>query len=511
MNLPRDISRIAVGLMLVMLGWQLMTYFGIGMHALLWPFELDYGEGIVWQQANMMLTPEAYGRIDGFPAIVFHYPPLYHMWVRVVSMLFGVNMLFAGRAVSIGATLFTVVMIGMIVARTTPANVPRGGRILAAVSGALCALCFVPVVYWSLLMRVDMAAFLLSVAGFWLGLKAFENPRLIYLSALCFVGAVYVKQTSLAAPLALFSLMVWLRPKLALSGVVTCIVAGLIVLAGLAYVTNGGFIRHVFLYNINRFELSRLQIILQVVQAHGLIFCAAFAAIYLRASDLRRRYAGLKWSMLVNSPADVAWTGVIFYFASTSLILVTVAKSGSSANYLIEWMLVISMLIGCGLADVCRAATHENGADGRAEIALIAIVVPLFIAIQARTLDAEELGFNDLWSAKRSAQMAQLSARVRAAPKQIISDDMVMLLLSGKPVVWEPSIFAELASMGAWNEQPFADKIRAQEFSMFITAGKRGDALFDSRYNPAIADAIDAAYPVQERLAGYILHLPAKK
>jgi hypothetical protein len=31
--------------------------------------------------------------------------------------------------------------------------------------------------------------------------------------------------------------------------------------------------------------------------------------------------------------------------------------------------------------------------------------------------------------------------------------------------------------------------------------------MFDSRYTPAVADAMDAAYPRRERTAGYVLHL----
>jgi hypothetical protein len=43
---------------------------------------------------------------------------------------------------------------------------------------------------------------------------------------------------------------------------------------------------------------------------------------------------------------------------------------------------------------------------------------------------------------------------------------------------------------------------------MFVTVGARGSEPFDSRYNRAVADAMDQAYPVKASLAGYLIHLP---
>lgn len=86
-----------------------------------WPYELDYGEGIVWQQTNMMFTDRAYGAIDGVPGIVFHYTPLYHVMTRGLSEVTGTDMLYAGRLVSIISTLLSVI----VVARAAPAGSHR--------------------------------------------------------------------------------------------------------------------------------------------------------------------------------------------------------------------------------------------------------------------------------------------------------------------------------------------------------------------------------------------------
>ena len=89
------------------------------------------------------------------------------------------------------------------------------------------------------------------------GMKAIEKPGLIVPASLLFVAAVYTKQTSIAAPAALFAVLLLVRTRTALIGIATCIVTGLAALFALNAVTDGGFVRHVFLYNVNRIDLSR--------------------------------------------------------------------------------------------------------------------------------------------------------------------------------------------------------------------------------------------------------------
>ena len=64
-------------------------------------------------------------------------------------------------------------------------------------------------------MRVDMLAMALSLFGLVAAFKSLERPRLIYLASLLFVAAVYTKQTSIAAPVATFAVLLAMRPKLA--------------------------------------------------------------------------------------------------------------------------------------------------------------------------------------------------------------------------------------------------------------------------------------------------------
>ncbi|WP_293880108.1 glycosyltransferase 87 family protein [Sphingomonas sp.] len=497
----RIATAVALTAMFMALIWRVWVFYITTGQVIFRPYGLDYGEGIVWQQAALMFTHDAYGAIDGFPALVFHYPPLYHIVARGFSVVSGQNMLLAGRELSIAATFLIALVVGLIVARAASTEVSARGRAVIGAGGALAVFCLHPVEHWAPLMRVDMVAILLAVTGFWLGLKALERPAWIYGAAVCFVAAVFTKQTEIAAPAALFALLLWRRPRIAIAGIMACTFLGLLVVGGLEWATSGGFLKHIFLYNLNRIEWRRLAPIAEY--SPFFVLAAVFSIRRFVALQQRHR------TMQARDVRDLAWLGLLFYAATSSLMVLTIAKSGSANNYLIEWLLVAVMLIASALADALNVAEKPR-ADKAFPVSLMtsAIGIPCVVAAMAFFLKTPD---RDLpWPPERRAAMAQLSAIVARSSKPVISDDMVMLMQNNRRVMWEPSIFAELASKGVWDQTDIIRRIRSRQFQMFVTEGVRGDYYFDSRYNPAVADAIDAAYPIKRQLGGFTLHLPEK-
>ncbi len=162
-----------------------------------YPFGLDYGEGIVWQQALLIPGSRMYGPIDHWPYIVFHYPPVYHLTVRAVMAL-GVDPLAAGRMVSVAAAVVILLCIGWIVAASLAGHVGRSGVAVGAITGGLLPLTFHPVQLWSLLMRVDMLAIALAFLGVVFALRAVRRPAWLMLAMPFFVLSVYTKQTELS-------------------------------------------------------------------------------------------------------------------------------------------------------------------------------------------------------------------------------------------------------------------------------------------------------------------------
>jgi len=358
---------------------------------------------------------------------------------------------------------------------------------------------------------------LFTLTGFWFGLKAYQRSAYIYLAALFFVAAVYTKQTEIIAPMALFGLMLFLKPRLALIGLGACLIAGLLILATLFYQTDGRFIKHIFLYNINVFDFSRLYIGFLILIIHAYLIMPVIVAISVgisRASSVLRPlgWRGRRTEILSNQ-ALLTFLAILAYFALASPMLILFAKEGAAGNYAIEWFLTVCMLIGVILFDSARVLSGLELQLSPAKMQALhvrAIGIPLLIALHV-------LAFNYFFSTyqlinQNSSQLLELktlSERVRLSRKPVISDEMVMVIRGGQRVVWESAIFAQLEKVGLWDQFPFEARIRRNEFAMFITEGVRGDELFDGRYSPAIADAMEAAYPVKQKVAGFTLHLPS--
>ena len=504
-------ARLSLGLGLVALIFVFVRFLVIAAAAVRFPYQRDYGEGIVWQQMRLMFEGKGYAPIDGFPAIVFHYPPLYHATVEALSFGTGIDALLAGRLVSLIAALASAVLIGAIASLLARQDGSRAVGVIGGVFAGLAAIALPLVQIWALVMRVDMLAIALSLAGTWFGIRAISRPGAIYGSSLCFVAAFFTKQTSIAAPAALFATLLLVRPQTAWRGIATAAAAGSTVLAGLFVATDGGIVRHLILYNINRFDVHELGLIPAMIRSQWLFFAAVAVGLAQVLGDRLSAYrARASWrdkrEELAQNPRDIALLVILLYFAAKTLMTLLVAKSGANANYLMEWMMVGAIFIGPAVSGLAAAAIH-----GRAERSpsWLPLLVPVALAVPAFAAAASPVHVApSAAELQHRRDLDRLSALVRAAPRPVISDDMVMLLRSGKEVLWEPAIFGELASTGAWDERPFVALIRARRFSFFITEGDRGDPQFDSRYTPRVDAALEQGYPRRCRLAGYVIHLP---
>ena len=494
-----NVMRVALLALGALLAWHAYRFMGLAIGAVAFPYELDYGEGIVWYQTRMLFAGEAFGPIDGFPAIVFHYTPLFHLVSGLVAAT-GIDGLAAGRVVSLLSTAAMAVLAGAIVHRVVARDGgPKGAARLAALFTVFLPLLCYPIPLWSPLMRVDMLAFALSMGGVYIGLRSFSRPSAVYPAALLFVLAVYTKQTMIAAPAALFGTLLLYRPRTAFAGILTCMAAGTAALAVLAIATDGGFLRHIFLYNINRFDPERLTWIQITAEGHIGLIAAALVGAATQFPALRA--FAVKRSNASSSAAESVFLAA--YLLLTTIMLLLVAKSGSSGNYFIEWLVALCIYAGIAVSYPIRRAL-DAGIGPAAPFGTI--LVPIALSVHAWTLPVPPIS-SDLM-ARRAVGLEILAERIRSSDRPVISDDMVILQRGGQPVLWEPAIFAELGANGVWDERPFIRMIEQRRFGFFITHRDRGRRPFDERYNPAVAEAMARAYPRREKIAGLTLHLP---
>lgn len=488
----------AIGLLMAMLLFRAIEFAATGLAAINYRWGLDYGEGIVWQQARLIFTDKAYGPIDQFPAIVFHYTPFYHAVSSLVSGALGTDELATGRAISLLSAFVAALASGAISAMLVDRRGRTSDRWLAACAAALLVFSFVPVINWAPLMRVDMLAIALSLLGLVAAFKSLERPRLMLLASLLFVAAIYTKQTTIAAPAAAFAVLLLTRPRLAVQGIIASTVLGLAALLLLNWLTDGGFYRHVFLYNVNRVEPDRLLWIVYAAAAHAIFVALGGWMVARRVGELRKRYPTLRTLRLADR-ADIQRLIALAYFAVTTVMLLMVVKSGSSINYFLEWCFAIAIFVAAGLQE-----QPPESAGSMAARRVLAVCIPLGLLVQTAIITGHAFDLDS--NGRRARELAELSRQITAANQPVLSEDMVLLLRSGQDVLWEPAIFAELASTGAWDERPFIERVRNRDFAFVIASGVRGEPRFDQGYNPAVAAAFEAGYPVKERLAGYVIY-----
>jgi hypothetical protein len=240
------------------------------------------------------------------------------------------------------------------------------------------------------------------------------------------------------------------------------------------------------------------------VAAAQALYVAIAAFVFIRRmSDLRSKYRSVTnaRAALAANPADIRLLIAAVYLTVSTLMLLLVAKSGSNVNYFLDWFFAFGIFAAMAPSEVAR------GFHDKPELrAMLGVGIPACLAIGALLAPMPKTG--DGADSPHAHQLAQLARVIASAKKPVISDDMVVVIRGGHDVVWEPAIFAELASTGHWDQRPFIQRIREHEFAFFITLDDEGKITFRNRYNPAVARAIDAEYPVRQEIGGLVVRRP---
>lgn len=474
--------------------------------AIRFPFGMDYGEGIVWQQMRNIMRGVGYGPLGVYPAIVYHYPPVFHLTTGLIATIFGTDALATGRAISWIATLGCAAIIGAMTAL-----IGRGrGRLVNSLCALFAGLIFLsiePVGEWAVLMRVDMLAYLFSLAGLAIAIVGVNRPRLIPAAALCFTLAIYTKQVSIAAPAAAFVGLLVVRPRLAWGLALYGMLGGLVLLLLMMWLTDGRFLRHIILYNVNRIQPEMIRALLPPIGSH-----LPYVALSIAGAFMLVRRTCLLWTTRESHAAEVAAAvAALAYFVLKTLMLGMIVKSGANVNYMVEWFCAVALLAGVALSPILTVVMHAPRGDAATQppSALLATAILLIVGVQAHPFSVHALTMAG--GRSEAATLEPIVALIRATRRPVISDDMTLLLRAGREVEWEPAIAAELGAAGRYDEAGLVRMIRQRRFGLFITEGDSGDPSFDSRYNPAVAAAIASAYPRRWTMQRFTIHAPARR
>jgi hypothetical protein len=463
-------------------------------------FGIDYGEGIVWQQALLIPGPRMYGPIDHLPFIVFHYPPVYHLLSQAV-MAFGTDPLAAGRMVSVAATAVIVISIAWLVAAGLEGRVGRPALLMGAVTGALLPLSLSPIEWWFDLMRVDMLAIALAFLGVIFAVRAERRPAWLALAMPAFVLSVYTKQTELAAPAAALAGLFMVRPRAAILAGLGGAILGLAALAWLEWLTAGGFIRHILYYNVNTWSFDLLIMHLRPLAPYAVLLAAAVAGLtlfwlYQGAPATRQSPGTAKYTVIV--PMVSGWL-----LLSIFITLATVGKTGSNSNYFIEPMCVCAVATGL-LIGVCSQSVF--GSPHKRDLALRFGLVCVTLAFLAAMAKRRPYCVVDHLDPGLTAIQKNLVQEIERQHRPVLSEDMVLLLRAGQEVPIELAIFRELTETGQWDQRRFLDLVNSHAFAFLITTPKEINS--PQHYTPEMLAAIARAYPHVDARGAYVVRYP---
>jgi len=467
------------------------------------PLEYDYGEGIVLFQANHITDLHvAYRNIDTPPYVVFHYPPVYYLLVRLVDPFVG-NPLAAGRLTSVSCALGMLVIIGFLVYRVIPARWGRGDRLIFAVI-ASCLPLQLEAMTWMGFMRVDMAALLFSYAGLAIFILGGQRlaPQLV--SVVLFVVALYSRQSTVAGAVACLAAAAILSPRraaaLSLFGIALTLSLGAVGNA----LTRGGFLTNLFAYNVNPFSATRAaKGFAQCFYSLGLVLPMAAVVVWFQIMRLWR--LPLR-SSLVRLRANLAHASMrralVILSIHFALALVTVAaygKVGSNCNYFLEFQ-----ISACVLATFLLFTLFAR--PDLAYRLVPAVTISLGLVLGASVTAARvRSSFRSDRTQSLIDDAQRVVGEIRAAGGPVWSDNMTLLVQAGRDVVAEPAIVSVLARSKRWDESGLIRMLRERGFALLVS---HMDLDSDAFYSPGVRQAIWGSYRLDNRIGEYSLYRP---
>ncbi|MBM3128649.1 MAG: glycosyltransferase family 39 protein [Chloroflexi bacterium] len=474
----------------------------LGVVGLTYPYQLDYGEGIVlWFAQQIARGQPIYKGLADLPYASSNYPPVALILSAVLMPLFGDGYL-GGRLLNFASALIVAALIFRIVHTET-----RNRR-----AGALSALFFLGspyIFHWIPLFRVDLIGLAFAFGGVYLVWRFDRRPMIddrripafyFCLFTFAFLLALYTKHSLFAAPLAAF-LALWLRDRRRAVVFASALGAlgGAIYLA-LDRVTRGGFTFGIVESNATVFLPEQLGALAQN-------FVGTFPILLLLAL----------WGWVARIRAKRI--GVLEWYAVTAFAALAMSgRVGAWENYFFEALAIACVFLGFQISAVGgqpsavsrqRSAVRFAIRNSQFLIRNSQFAIPTLLLLQLVLLWHDPRVAADLIARDFPAnqELARVLARTSGT---IISEDMGALATSGKPIEYYTFQYSSLARSGKWDQHWELNGLRAGAFPLVILErGTREDVEHYRRFTREFVSALDRHYAPTQTIGKYVLYAPA--
>ncbi len=421
------------------------------------PAQLNYVDGYTVDDTLRLARGEPlYPNPEEAPYTVTVYTPGFFALGAILVKL-GVDGFTAGRCITLCSMLVIAVVVGWTGFRRT-------GWVAVLVA---LTLLLQPLQWpWSLVIRPDLLAILLSVLAV-LTASSNGDRRSIVLPALLCVGAVFTKQTAIAAPAAITICLFVRHREAAIRFATTFAFSILIGVVGLQWFTHGQFLFHTVTANANPFAFERT---------------IALYGRFMVSSPLVAVVLGV---MVVAAARRGRLSMVAIYALITLLTACAAGKVGSSMNYFLE------PLIALALWTAHEFPKHWLSPRTSIRVTTATLGVVSVVLVSATSWIDQIRAHH----AARSALPlhAELVRTVSKVAGPVVSDDATLLVGAGKSVHYRPFIMAQLADAGLWNQAPFLRELEEGTVAMIIYRDQP-ELLHESRYTLPMREIMTGRY-----------------
>jgi len=425
------------------------------------PFQLDYEEGNILNAAVRVNAGQtAYPDPRAYPNVLDPYGPVGYFLAAQCVRLGGLSFTLP-RMMNVACGLAIALLLVLLIHEWT------GSGLLAAAFG-LYFLANGVTRTWLPLLRVDLLAIVLSLAGLRLCVRG--EGRWWAPASLLFATALFVKYTALAGPA---TCVVYLlvrrefRRALLLAGTL-----GVLCLAGFAWVqaaTGGHFFFHMFRTHPDPYTFRRLLGIFILVEPSVVALVPMLLAFFF----LKGRQA---------LPA------LIYLLFAVAVVLVTGGKAGSFINHFLEPIAACSIAAAVGY----QALSQSARAPRLLPLLPLALgVVALYLAgaftQNARVVPLSVSGCADLYG------------QVRESPGPVLSENVGAVVLAGRvPEVSNPFVLNQLVRHRDLPGQPLEEMVASRKFPLIVLTNDPETMMMvgTTRWWPGLLKIMDRNYRV---------------
>ena len=402
--------------------------------------EFTQPEGIVASQALTLATEGTlYYDLKQYPYTICPYMPLLYGMMAAMFKL-GMPILLAGRLVNIAALAAILYLIWkLLLLYTNDRRCAWTGLALGGMTQLLLG--------WGVVGRSDVPAIALSVAAFYFYARyAVKGDEVLDQSAILAMLGLLFKQTALAAPAAIFLLLLVSSPKRAIRfGLIVGGIGGAIVL-GIDRWLDGRFLFSTVFSNMNPFGLFKMQLHFEFMAAtlSPLILIAAIGAKQALASSAKSAF--------------------MYLLTASAIFLLTAGKLGSDFNYQIETAI---LLIVCSCLSLHSLNFFDLYAMGSKSWVTMLILPLAVFAVQNLRISTAALVDRIEGERKFRVQLRELEPFF-TRPGMVLSADSNSLVHFQRRIEVDALIYRWLVEAGKVSEARVVEDIRLGNFQSIL-------------------------------------------